>query len=320
GINEEAKNTQQELSAAAQSIAPIVMEAMAGISEEAKNTQRQLSATAQEQLQEFGGEFERGTGALLASFDQSSNSWGDRIDQLTATMGTQLGTLRQEEEHRGQASLERMAGLEGVVAEHLATLGQALEQPMTRLIETASETPRAAAEVIEHLRREISNNIERDNSLLQERTRTMEQLSTLSESLAQSSAAQRDALEQMTKTSAGMLQEVSAEFGSQVGSELSKVTEMAEHFASSASEMSSLGDSFSLAVSLFNESNHQLIENLARVEESMDRSTSRSDEQMGYYVAQAREIIDQTMQSQKEVFEELQQLNRQGDLLPAEAS
>ena len=38
---------------------------------------------------------------------------------------------------------------------------------MTRLIETASETPRAAAEVIGKLREEVSNNLERDNTLLE---------------------------------------------------------------------------------------------------------------------------------------------------------
>jgi hypothetical protein len=35
---------------------------------------------------------------------------------------------------------------------------------------------------------------------------------------------------------------------------------------------------------------------------------SRSDEQLAYYVAQAREIIDLSILSQKEVFEELRQL------------
>ena len=35
---------------------------------------------------------------------------------------------------------------------------------------------------------------------------------------------------------------------------------------------------------------------------------ARSDEQLAYYVAQAREIIDLSIMSQKEVFEELRQL------------
>ena len=54
---------------------------------------------------------------------------------------------------------------------------------MTRLIETASQTPKAAADVIEKLRGEMSKNLERDNDLLSERTRLMEQLDTLSNTL-----------------------------------------------------------------------------------------------------------------------------------------
>ena len=277
---------------------------------------QQLGNAQQVSLKTVTQDFESMSGALTAQWQQA----GEQMDTLTSTLGTQLTTLRHEEELRGQAAAERMAGLEETVAGHLATLGKELEEPMTRLIQTASETPRAAAEVIGHLRREISNNIERDNTLLEERRGIMEQLNTLSGSLEQASVGQREAIEELVKSSAGLLQEVGTAFTDQVGSELTKMSGVAENFAGSATHMSSLGDAFSLAVNLFNESNGNLIEHLARIEESMDKSTSRSDEQMGYYVAQAREIIDQSMLSQKEVFEELQQLGQRQDLIAAEAS
>jgi hypothetical protein len=40
----------------------------------------------------------------------------------------------------------------------------------------------------------------------------------------------------------------------------------------------------------------------------MDKSTARSDEQLAYYVAQAREIIDLSILSQKQVVEDLRQI------------
>jgi hypothetical protein len=43
----------------------------------------------------------------------------------------------------------------------------------------------------------------------------------------------------------------------------------------------------------------------------MDKSTARSDEQLAYYVAQAREIIDLSIMSQKDVVEELRQTHWQ---------
>ena len=190
---------------------------------------------------------------------------------------------------------------------------------MTRLIQTASETPRAAAEVIGQLRHEISNNIERDNSLLEERGRLMAELTTLSQALEQASAGQREAIEGLVKSSSEMLQNVGAQFTDHVGTELSKMTAVADTFAGSASQMSSLGDAFGIAIQLFNDSNSSLIDNLSRIEAAMDNSTARSDEQMGYYVAQAREIIDQSMLSQRELFEEMRQLGEAREPTPAEA-
>jgi hypothetical protein len=73
--------------------------------------------------------------------------------------------------------------------------------------------------------------------------------------------------------------------------------------------LSSLGESFGTAVQLYNESNTQLVEHLNRIEQSMDKANTRSEEQMGYYVAQAREIIDHSLLSQKEVFEKMRQLS-----------
>ncbi len=315
---------------AGESIKPLVQDAMSAISTEAHNTQRQLSLTTQQQLEALSGRFtdtskevaaawqaglaahEHANEALIAGMSTSFDAFGGQFERTTITM---LETF----DKASSSWVERMAGLDATVAAHLVTLGQGLEEPMTRLIETASETPRAAAEVIEHLRREISNNIERDNSLLEERRRIMAQLNTLSGSLEQTSVDQRESIEGLVNSSATLLQEISARFSEHVGSELAKVAGVADNFAGSATQLSSLGDAFSLAVNLFSESNGNLIEHLNRIGDSMDTSTSRSDEQMGYYVAQAREIIDQSMLSQRELFDELRQLGQREDFIPAEA-
>ena len=46
----------------------------------------------------------------------------------------------------------------------------------------------------------------------------------------------------------------------------------------------------------------------ARASASINRSTARSDEQLAYYVAQAREVIDLSITSQQGLFENLRQL------------
>ena len=149
----------------------------------------------------------------------------------------------------------------------------------------------------------------------------MKELNTLTVSLEQTSSGQRDAIEQLVSSSSSLFKEVGFQFSDHVNTEVSKLssvaeklagsaTEIADNFSGSAIEMSSLGDAFGLSVQLFNASNEKLIENLLRIEESLDKSTTRSDDQLAYYVAQARDIIDHSMLSQKEIFEELRHLGK----------
>jgi len=84
-------------------------------------------------------------------------------------------------------------------------------------------------------------------------------------------------------------------------------------------DVASLSDAFGFAVNSFNDANEKLISNLQKIEGALDKSMLRSDEQLAYYVAQAREIIDLSTLSQKEIFEELRQLAGRQALLAAEA-
>ena len=49
---------------------------------------------------------------------------------------------------------------------------------------------------------------------------------------------------------------------------------------------------------------------LERIDEQMKQSSARSDEQLAYYVAQAREVIDLAMTSQQRIVEDLHRLER----------
>ena len=230
------------------------------------------------------------------------------MERLTGDLSRELTALRDEESQRGQAAVDRLAALEATVANHLTTLGTALEAPMTRLIEVASETPKAAAEVIGRLRKEISNNIERDNQLLEERSRLMEQLNGVSDSLAQSSAGQMAAMQALVESSTETLRRTGEQFAGQVASEVSQVSQIADHFSAGAAEIASLGEAFKVAVALYNDSNGKLVTSLERIESALEQSNARSDEQLGYYVAQAREVIDYSVSAQREIFDEIRQI------------
>jgi hypothetical protein len=230
------------------------------------------------------------------------------MDQLGALLRTELGALREAEAVRGQAAVERLGALQTALTSHLTTLGTALEDPITRLIATASEAPRAAAEVIGQLRQEISHSVARDNALLEERSRIMETLNTLLAGINHAAQEQRAVIDALVASSAVSLTEAGQQFATQVERETAKLDDIAAQVSGSALEVSTLGETFGFAVHTFNAANDKLIANLQRIEGAMDKSLARSDDQLAYYVAQAREVIDLSTMSQKEIVEALRRL------------
>ncbi|HJV74826.1 MAG TPA: DUF802 domain-containing protein [Noviherbaspirillum sp.] len=232
----------------------------------------------------------------------------ERMDQLAGLVRAELGALKEEEAARGNAAVERLGQLQAALASHLTTLGTALEEPITRLIETASEAPRAAADVIQQLRQEISNSVARDNELLEERSRIMQTLNALLESINHASGEQRAVIDSLVASSTAALDTAGSTFADNVANEAARLADIAAHVTSSAVDVASLSEAFGFAVQSFNDANDKLIANLQRIEGALDKSMSRSDEQLAYYVAQAREIIDLSMTSQKVVLDELRRL------------
>ena len=250
--------------------------------------------------------------ARIASEAESAALHTRRSEELAALLRTELSTLRDQEAQRGEAAVDRLAELQTAVTQHLTRLGTALEDPITRLIETASEAPKAAAEVIGQLRQEISVSVARDNALLEERTRILGTLSTLLDAINHASTEQRGVIDALVSSSQASLAQASNEFHAHVAAETGKLGDIAAQVTASAVDVASLGEAFGFAVRTFNETNEKLIDNLQRIEAAIGQSMARSDEQLAYYVAQAREIIDLSISSQKDVLEALQQRQTEG--------
>jgi uncharacterized protein YaaR (DUF327 family) len=265
---------------AGESIRPVVEEAMNGIRENFEISSRQLTR----------------------DFESSSKKWIE------------------EQQHTDRQRLEAWtASLQNSQESTVSQLTRAGEE-MARLIEVTGETPRAAAEVIAELRREISANIERDNSLLEERQKLVADLGELFSSQEQAMKAQHQGIDTLVGSTAETLQDIGRRFDQQVDTGISGLSGIAAEFSGGSAEISALGETFSKAIERFSDSNQALIGSLGQIEPSLEQSTTRSDEQLGYYVAQAREVIDHSLQSQREIIEQMRELGRQQDFFPAEAS
>ena len=251
---------------------------------------------------------------LISSRSTAEAQWAsehrERMDQLTSACRAELSALRDQEAQRGNAAADRLGELQAALAEHLTTLGAALEAPMARLIETASAAPRAAAEVIAQLRSEMSTISAHDNELLAERSRIMATLSSLLDAINHAAGEQRGAIDSLVNAAAQLLEHTGQRFAEQVGAESAQLAQIAAQVTGGAVEVASLSEAFGFAVERFNEGNEKLMASLQKIEASLDKSSARSDEQLAYYVAQAREIIDLSLMSQKEVVDELRQIGK----------
>jgi len=233
---------------------------------------------------------------------------GERMDQLAALWRQELGALRDDEARRGDAAVQRLGDLQAALASQLATLGQTLEAPMARLMQSAAEVPQAATALLAQVREQMGALDQRDQQALQERSGLMERLNLLLLSLEQASAEQRDSVQALLGQALGTLDQAGQQFTETLSSHAVRAEDLAVHLRGGAIELSSLGEAFHQGVQLFSSSNEKLAEGLQRVETAITQSMARSDEQLAYYVAQAREVIDLSISAQRGIVDDLRRL------------
>ena len=282
-----------------------------------------LSGGLQQSLAAVVQTFEQGAASLLLTLARTHGQQqadaaaadGQRLATWTQSLAAVTDTLQQGWQQAGAQTLAQQQQICQTLAQTAhAMQAQADEharstiREMSRLIDTASEAPRAAAEVVGQLRQKLSDSLVRDNELLAERARLMATLGTLLDAVNQGATEQRAAIDTLVSHSAGQLQQAGAPFGERIEAETARMATAAAQVTGSAVDVASLGEAFGLAVQLFSTASESLTGQLQRIEAALDKSTARSDEQLGYYVAQAREIIDLSISSQKQIVEDLQQL------------
>jgi hypothetical protein len=301
---EQARQTQEEMSR--------LLAASEALVQARSEAEAQWAAEQGERMDQLAGLWRSELAALRSEESARGESAVSRLADWQDGLTTQLQTLRREEDQRGEAAVNRLGELQTAMASHLTTLGEALEAPMTRLLETASEAPKAAAEVIAQLRQEMSHLTERDNLALQERTALVGNLGTLLQSVEHATGEQRAAIESLVTSATSVLDQVSQQFSATLETQASNTNEVAAQVAGSAAELASLGEAFHHGVQLFSESNQKLVDKLQNIEGAISQNMARSDEQLAYYVAQAREVIDLSISSQQGIVEDLRRLRGNG--------
>ncbi|WP_068637603.1 DUF802 domain-containing protein [Thauera butanivorans] len=287
-----------------------------------EHSSRTTSAELRQALQAFADTFaQRSAGLVEQVGTQLSALQAELAAQDAARQAAQAqaldamaAALRDEWRQAGEQAGMRQQDVLARLEETARSLSAATQEQASRTIEqvggllqTAAEAPRAAAEVIGELRQELSASIARDNAALAERSRIMETLGGLLDAINHASTEQRQAIDALVASSASALERAGAGFAQRIEAESLRLDETAGQIAGGAVEVASLAEAFGLAVQLFSESNDKLMAGLQRIESALEKSMTRSDEQLAYYVAQAREIIDLSLMSQQRIVEDLRQ-------------
>lgn len=320
--------------AASATIQPVVEATMASIARDTAVFQGQVADKVQQHLDGLAVGLQGSLGSVTQVFEQGTASLLLKVNQAHAALQAETAAADQQRLAAWTMPLESMARTlqhewQQAGAQTLAQqqeICKTLEQTsrdmhaqaesharttiaeMSRLIDAAAEAPRAAAEVVSLLRQKLSDSMARDNDLLDERSRIMGTLNTLLDAINRAATEQRESIDALVSSSTAMLQQANAQFIDKIDADSAKMAAAAAQISGGAAEVASLGEAFGAGVQLFSNSNEALVAQLQRIEGALDKSTARSDEQLAYYVAQAREIIDLSISSQKQIVEDLQQL------------
>ncbi|PZO16861.1 MAG: hypothetical protein DCF26_10890 [Burkholderiales bacterium] len=315
-----ARSLNESLSASAriagETLQPVVENAMTAIAAETTRLHARVLETVQTQTGELlagvQATVSRAHAEQAAAGEHQRVAWTNALQAMATTLQTewrQLGAQTLAQQQAVGQTLEQTATrwrdeLAALRSEEAAR-GEAAVQ---RLLDTAADAPKAAAEVIAQLKRETAQLGERDNLALQERNALMNNIGILLQTVAQATGEQRAAIESLVGSASAVLDQVGRQFSETVGAQAVRAEDVAAQVSGSAIELASLGEAFGHGVQLFAATNEKLIDSLQRIEEAVGQSMVRSDEQLAYYVAQAREVIDLSIASQQGIVDDLRRL------------
>ncbi|MGQ4246502.1 DUF802 domain-containing protein [Bordetella bronchiseptica] len=294
-----------------------------------------LASQQGQTVAEAAGAFARHTAELLHAVEQSQTQLqaelaardAQRESAWTHALEAMAAQLRTAWQETGAQTAEQQREICATLAQTAQDISSQSREHATRtvaeigqLLEAAAQAPRAAADVVAELRQKLVDSMERDNAMLEERSRLLATVETLLGAVNHASSEQREAIDALVASSADLLERVGARFADSIESGAGRLEAASAQATASAADVASLGEAFGAAAQVFGAANDRLAEQLGRIETALDKSLARSDEQLAYYVAQAREVVDLSVLSQKQILEDLQRLAQQPEPAGAEAA
>lgn len=231
-------------------------------------------------------------GLLAQQSEQQTRALAAVTQELQAALSGQWATALAEQ-RSAQADFLNEGG------QAIAALSEQFEAINARILDDLAAMQARTAESAAH-----------ETALRREQAALGEQLGTLVQTLQVSLADQQEALTRFVGNADALFAESSDRAEQQLAAGVSRLGEASDDFAMSVTELASLGEALAQWATAFEAANGQLKAAADQLESAVLASAERSDEQMGYYVAQAREVVDYSVQAQQALIEQMRQLAR----------
>jgi hypothetical protein len=286
-------------------LADVTQAQLDGLTRRTEATVAQLGHSLRTQAATLAAELAQAHATLQASADARENerrtAWTQALQDLAAALQQQVAA-------QSRATLAELATQGRRLNTEVAAQAQRTVDAVAQLTEAAADAPRAAADVISALRGQLSDSLHRDQALLVERSRLTDALQALIVDAQRATAAQDAAVRGLVNSAEGLLQRTGDQLGAQAQAVAERQADVAVRLNAGAVEVASLGEAFGAAVAQFGADSGALVDRLGRIEAALDRAAARHDEQLAYYVAQAREVIDLSLSAQQPLVEALQRV------------
>ncbi|GAB4404208.1 MAG: hypothetical protein OHK0048_23640 [Rhodoferax sp.] len=207
---------------------------------------------------------------------------------------------------------QQLAALQERVAHQLAALGQTVTQPLAALVQALDEVAQRSSALMQRLDQWAQVLQSRDQQQWQRSQEALDAFDAMVRGWEQAAQAQQAHTRAMLAQAERAMGEHTVDLQQQVRSAAQLLDGSRADLAQGAADVSSLRAALEQAAQTFAQASAQTVEHLQQLQAALAQQWARSDDQLAYYVAQAREVIDLSMMSQQAVFEELRALRAGG--------
>lgn len=307
------------------SVTSTVEQLAAAVTQTSEQLSTTTAVTADKLASSQGAIVEQLSSAQRATMDGLATSATATSAQLAEYLH-KLSAIRDELRADDQARSERIiAETDERLAKLAAAVGEALSTSLDKVIASAQAAPEAAARVIDEsaarLRAQADSDKARDEALLEVIAR-LEGLSSALESGAKEQAERVGLLESRLaetyeKTAGSWTETLAAQQQSLVDhgdKTVLAVREATEALGKGGAELASLSDLFGSSVDRYREASDKWLTGLSTMRAVAERAAQvDAQDLLAAYLEQTREVFDQTLAFQRQLFAELRKTSRAED-------